>query len=96
MQLIWNWFRRTFNDPQVVILAVILLFGFVGIAIAWQNYGPDFGGHRHCLSVGGLGLEITTHAGAPISCCADRVHGLSGIFRGRSIGGDALRGTAIS
>lgn len=40
MQLIWNWFRRTFNDPQVVILAVILLFGFVGIALLGKIMAP--------------------------------------------------------
>ena len=40
MQLLWNWFKRTFNDPQVVILAVLLIVGFIGIAFLGNIMAP--------------------------------------------------------
>ena len=40
MQLIWNWFKRTFNDPQVVILAVLLVVGFVVVLVLGKILAP--------------------------------------------------------
>ncbi|MFT5125321.1 MAG: putative permease [Kiritimatiellia bacterium] len=42
MQLLFNWFKRTFNDPQVVILAVLLVFGFIGITFLGDIMAPCF------------------------------------------------------
>ena len=40
MELIRNWFRRYFNDPQVIILAVLLLIGFTVILFMGNMLAP--------------------------------------------------------
>lgn len=40
MEVIRNWFRRYFNDPQVIILAVLLLLGFGIILLMGRMLAP--------------------------------------------------------
>jgi len=40
MEVIKNWFRRHFSDPQVVILAVLLLVGFLVVAWLGEMLAP--------------------------------------------------------
>ncbi|HSJ49623.1 MAG TPA: AI-2E family transporter [Gammaproteobacteria bacterium] len=40
MDVIRNWFRRYFNDPQVIILAVLLLLGFAVILFMGDMLAP--------------------------------------------------------
>lgn len=40
MDVISNWFRRYFNDPQVIILAVLLLLGFAVILFMGDMLAP--------------------------------------------------------
>lgn len=42
MQLIKDWFSRVFSDPQIMILAVILLLGFGGIILTGDMLAPVF------------------------------------------------------
>ena len=42
MELLKNWFKRSFSDPQVVILGVVLLFGFVVIIGLGKWLAPLF------------------------------------------------------
>ena len=40
MRLITDWFRRTFSDPQVVLLAVLLVTGFLVIIYLGDMLAP--------------------------------------------------------
>ncbi|MDQ2068429.1 AI-2E family transporter [Natronospira bacteriovora] len=40
MEVVREWFQRHFSDPQVVILAGLLLAGFIGIIFAGQYLAP--------------------------------------------------------
>jgi putative permease len=40
MELVRRWFKRHFNDPQVVILALVLLIGFVVVITMGQMLAP--------------------------------------------------------
>lgn len=42
MEVVREWFRRHFSDPQVVILATLLLAGFLAIFFAGQYLAPVF------------------------------------------------------
>ncbi len=40
MQLITNWFKRTFSDPQVMLLTVLLVLGFVIVVFMGHMLAP--------------------------------------------------------
>ena len=40
MNLVRQWFQRHFSDPQVVILALVLLLGFVVVITMGKMLGP--------------------------------------------------------
>ena len=42
MDLLRAWFRRTFSDPQVVILGMFLLFFFAVVIWLGAYLAPDF------------------------------------------------------
>ncbi len=44
MELLKNWFKRSFSDPQVVILGVVLLIGFVVVVGLGKWLAPLFAG----------------------------------------------------
>jgi len=44
LELLKNWFKRSFSDPQVVILGVVLLFGFAVIVGLGKWLAPLFAG----------------------------------------------------
>ena len=44
MELLKNWFKRSFSDPQVVILGVVLLIGFVVVIGLGKWLAPLFAG----------------------------------------------------
>jgi len=44
MEIIRNWFRRYFSDPQVVILALFLIFGFAIVLTMGNMLAPVLAG----------------------------------------------------
>ena len=42
MNLLTSWYRRTFADPQVVILGIVLVIGFVIVIGLGKMLAPVF------------------------------------------------------
>lgn len=62
MDIIRNWFRRYFSDPQVVILALFLLIGFAVVLTMGQMLAPVLAGVVIAYLLDGLVTPLERHA----------------------------------
>jgi putative permease len=64
MEVVRDWFRRYFSDPQVVILATLLLAGFIAILLAGQILAPVLASIVLAYLLEGVVRQLT-HLGVP-------------------------------
>lgn len=62
MDIIRNWFRRYFSDPQVVILALFLLIGFAVVLTMGRMLAPVLAGVVIAYLLDGLVTPLERHA----------------------------------
>ncbi|HSH29375.1 MAG TPA: AI-2E family transporter [Thiohalobacter sp.] len=63
MDIIRNWFRRYFSDPQVVILALFLIVGFAVVLTMGRMLAPVLAGVVIAYLLDGLIMPLERHIG---------------------------------
>ena len=65
IKIIQDWFRRYFSDPEVAILALLLMFGFAGVIIFGAMLAPVIASIVIAYLLEGLVAKIVAHLGLP-------------------------------